>query len=110
MRRQPPSFRSLDGSPEDLCLGIVVFPKADCLAEALAELAQLSDLELGETQDHRIPCVAISKVGRDEALLQRIESLPSVLKAEVVYAEVLASEVLSTEAMTAPRDTSENIS
>ena len=74
-----------------LCLGLVVLPKPGCVGEAISELSAESTIELGpiEAGSTRLPACAFCPVGADEALLARLETLPHVLRVDVVFANIL---------------------
>ena len=80
-------------SERELVLGVVVVPEAGLREQAINELRSDGAIELGPAQAHRLPGCICTAVGCDEEILSRLESLPSVLKVEVVFAHLLEEEL-----------------
>ena len=75
-----------------VCLGLVIVAQPGRLSEVTAALAADDRFDVGPGEGHRLPVSVITDVGSDQQLLREIESLPSVLVAEVVYAQTLEQE------------------
>jgi hypothetical protein len=58
------------------------------VAEAIDALQEVDDLTLGEPQAHGLPAAVMTRRGADEALLERLRAIPSVLDVEIAYAQI----------------------
>ena len=77
---------------EELVLGLVVLPHPGRLPEMIGSLAAFPDIELGATENHRVPAVAHIRVGQDEALLEAVRTLPAVMHANIVFAQIISED------------------
>ncbi len=85
-------FSDTPRSRQTICLGLVCITEFGCVEAALKELANISDITLGDPQGNRIPACIFVQRGSDKERIAELERLQGVMKVDVAYAHTMEED------------------